>query len=156
MSSGAWGPCSSQERCCSLLSGAARSRQHDNDDDQGDDDKAADPDVPDDGRDQVEVAAEQIAGTPDADSPGKTADRAANLEAPERHAGHAGEHRSPCAESEDDPCGQYGFVAVAREEDLCPGDVLRADPEQMAEPLDERPAPAVAHVIADVGAGDRP
>src|SRR5581483_10420686 len=46
-------------------------------------------------------------------------------------------------------------VAVPREEELGARDVLGTDPEDLPEALDERPAPAVAEPVAEVGAGSR-
>ncbi len=136
----------------SLRSGGAPSSQHGDDDDHGHDDEASDADVADHRGDQREVAAEEVAGHADGARPGQAAEGAQQLKAPERHVRHSGQHRSPGPQPEDEARGQHRLVAMAREEQLRAGDVLRADSEQMPEPLDERPAASVPEVVADVGA----
>jgi hypothetical protein len=104
------------------------------------------------GPNQGEVAAKDVAGCPDQRRPGQPTDRAEDLEPPERHAGHTGEHRAPRAQSKDEPSDQHRLVAVAREENLRVRDVFGPDVEEVAETLHEWTPTAVSEVVASVRA----
>src|SRR5450759_4603532 len=102
--------------------------------------------------DERQIVAEKVAGEPDRGRPPQGTQRAEQLEAPERHPRHAGEHGSPRAQPEDETAGEDGLVAMPCEEKLRSRDVVGSDAKEAAKALDERPAAPIAEVIADVRA----
>src|SRR5438552_4775275 len=155
MSSAGSASCSSEVGCWWLWPGRATLREHRNDDDDDDDRQPADADATDDRLDQVEVAAQQVAGCTDQDRPCEPADRAEDLEAPEGHVCHAREHRSPGSQPDHEASREDRLVTVPCEEQFGARDVLRPHAEQRAEPFHERPAAPITEEVADVRAGGR-
>ena len=76
----------------------------------------SDSDIAYDRRDERDVAAQDVTQGPDHQRPPEPADGAEQLEPPEGHACHAGEHRSPRSQAEDEPGDEHCLVAMAREE----------------------------------------
>ncbi len=105
---------------------------------------------------QRKVAPQQITGEADDCGPGEAAQRAEELEAPEGHARHACQDRTPGAQTQHETRREDRPVAVAGKEQLGAGDVLRADAEDAAESFDERPSALEPKEVADIGAGCRP
>ena len=92
---------------------------HDQDDpDHREQDQAAETDPANDCLHQGEVATHQVAGANDHERPGKPTDGVEQLKAPERHPGHPGEHRTPCAHAQHEPSGKDGPVTVPGEKEL--------------------------------------
>jgi len=112
--------------------------------------------IPNDRFQQGQVASQEVAGESHEGGPGEPTERAEQLEAPEGHTCHTGEHRSPRAEAQHEARGEDRLVTVAREEELRTRDVLGPDTEDAPEPLDKWPAAFEAEDVADVSAGCRP
>src|SRR5207248_550264 len=129
---------------CTLLSDEQDRQNH------HDEDESTDADRPDDRPEQREVASQQVACDTNDRRPRQAADRAEQLESPERHPGHPREHRTPRPQPEDKAGGEDRLVAMAGEEQLCPSELLRADVQEVAEALDEGPASAVTQPVAQV------
>src|SRR2546427_9325396 len=104
----------------------------------------------DDRLQQREVAPEQVAGDPDRSRPGQPAGRAEQLETPEGHTRHAGEHGRPGAQTEDKARDEDRFVAVAGEEKLGARQMVGPDAEHSAEAFDKWPAATVAEHVTKI------
>src|SRR5438094_10119939 len=149
MSSAGSASCSSEVGCWWLWPGRATLREHRNDDDDDDDRQPADADATDDRLDQVEVAAQQVAGRTDQDRPCKPANRAEDLEAPEGHVCHAREHRSPGSQPDPEPGRENGLVTFPSEKKSAAPKVPRRHPERPAEPSHERPPAPITEEVPD-------
>src|SRR6266576_2274774 len=149
--------CSAGSGCCSWGAGWASSpagcaflseQQSQHNDDQ--EDQPADADGADDRLQQREVAAQQVAGDPNRGRPGQPAECAEQLETPEGHPRHAGEHGRPGAQAEDKPRDKDRSVAVSREEKLGARQMGGPDVEDAAETFDKWPAAAVAEHVTKI------
>src|SRR5579859_958261 len=156
MSSAAWERCWSWAASRWLWPGRASLGHYGDEGDDDDDGQPPEADRANDGFEQGEVAAQEVAGAADDRGPRQASDRTEELEAPERHVGHAGKHRSPRPEPEHEARRQDRPIAVPGEEQLRAGDVLRPDAEEAAEPLHERAPAPESEVVAEIGARGGP